>query len=277
MRIGVRAHDFGKLPADILAEKIAMKGLASVQLTLEEAISDIDASYGKLNTGIAYSIGETFRKHNLQIAVLSCYINPIHPDVNIRIRNLERFKEFIRFARDFGCSIIGTETGSVNEDVSFDIRNHSEENYQLFMSSLKELVEEAEKFGVFVGIEGVERFVINSPHRVKRMLDEVKSNHVQIIFDPLNLLSPENHSDRDKIIKDSFELFGDRIAIFHAKDYIIENGKIKSVQLGEGLMNYELIGRLIEAHKPYLNIIMEDVEVSKVERSISYLEKFLRR
>ena len=80
MRIGVRAHDFGKLPAEELAARISARGLSCVQLALSKAIAGIDLKPGELNPGMAFHIGQAFHRHGLQIAVLGCYINPIHPD-----------------------------------------------------------------------------------------------------------------------------------------------------------------------------------------------------
>ena len=272
VRLGVRAHDFGKLPADVLAQKISEKGFTSIQLTLQEAIKGIDTVFGKLNPGMANHIGETFRKQNIQIAVLSCYINPIHPDKKERKKQIDGFKEYIRYARDFGCSIVATETGSVNTDFSFSPQNHSEKSFQTLLKSIGEMVEEAEKFGVFVGIEGVEKYVAYNPQKIKRMLDTFKTNNLQIVFDPVNLLSASNYIDRERIIEESFELFGDKIAVFHAKDFIIDNGCMKKVQIGEGLMDYEPIIKLLEKHKPYTNFIMEEIDINTVDDQLKYIK-----
>jgi sugar phosphate isomerase/epimerase len=56
------------------------------------------------------------------------------------------------FARDFGCSVVGTETGSLNSDFSFHPGNRGEEAFQVVVAGVRELVEEAERFGVFAGI-----------------------------------------------------------------------------------------------------------------------------
>jgi hypothetical protein len=55
------------------------------------------------------------------------------------------------------------------------------------------------------------------------MLDTVASNNLQVVFDPVNLLSLENHHEQERVIGESFDLFGDRIAIIHAKDFVVEN------------------------------------------------------
>jgi L-ribulose-5-phosphate 3-epimerase len=277
MLIGVRAHDFGKSNVEELAEMISSKGFTSIQLALSKVVQGIDINRNQLNPGLGHYIGNTFANRNIQIAVLGCYINPIHSDPKTLRQSLECFKEHIRFARDFGCSIIGTETGSINTDCSFHPDNNNPKAFKMLTDSVAELVAEAEKFGVMVGIEGVTSHVISSPAKMRQLLDTIKSNNLQVIFDPVNLLDTENYQDQDAIIQSSFDLFGDRIVILHAKDFIIENGQKKPVPAGQGLFHFELLLKLLKNHKPYINILLEDTHPDTVVQSADYLKMIYDR
>ncbi|MGD8779895.1 MAG: sugar phosphate isomerase/epimerase family protein [Ignavibacteria bacterium] len=277
MLIGMRAHDLGKLPVEELADKIQKNKISYIQLALSKAIAGIDDPTGILNPGLANYFREVFYKRGIKISVLGCYLNYIHPDPDQRRRNVNVFKEHIRFARDFGCSVVGTETGSINSDYSFNIKNQGDEAFQMLYESLKELVEEAEKFGVFVGIEGVTSHVISTPKRMKQMIDKINSNHLQVIFDPVNLLSIENYKKQDEVIKESFDLFGDKIVIIHAKDFVIENGKLKQLAPGKGMLNYKLLCELIKERKPYIEILMEETKESTLSESIDYIETIMNK
>lgn len=46
-----------------------------------------------------------------------------------------------------------------------------------------------------------------------------------------------------------FELFGDRIAVIHAKDFVIENGEVKTTVPGKGLLNYPVLLKKIKEKK----------------------------
>jgi L-ribulose-5-phosphate 3-epimerase len=275
MRLGVRAHDFGKLPVEELAGRIAAKGFCCVQLAPPKAIAGFDGEAGRLSPGFAGHVREALQHQGLQIAVLGCYINLADPDAESRKRQLMRFKEYLRYARDFGCSVVATETGSLNADFSFHPGNRGEAAFQTVLAGVRELVEEAGRFGVFVGIEGVERYVISDPPRIRRLLDDVGSNNLQIVFDPVNLLSAENYRHQDDIIRESFELFGDRIAILHAKDFVVESGAIKSVPSGRGLLNHRFLMDLIRARKPFINVLMEDTNPATVDEGVRFLQGFL--
>lgn len=277
MNFGIRAHDFGKMTPEELALKISEKEFTGIQLALAKAIGGINSELGCLSPGMGNYIRDTFSRKNINIAVLGCYINLIHPDKDIRRKSLDRFKEHIRFARDFGCSIVGTETGSLNGDLSFNPGNHGEEAFQMLVESVGELVNEAEKFGVLVGIEGVSKNTINTPKRMARLLDTIGSNNLQVIFDPVNYMDINNYKNQDSIIEEAVDLFGDRIVILHAKDFIVEGEEIKVVPPGKGMLNYELLIKLIKNNKPFLYTLIEDIRPDFMESSRSHIKDIFNR
>jgi L-ribulose-5-phosphate 3-epimerase len=271
MYLGIRAHDFGKLPLEELAGRVASAGFSCVQLAPPKAVAGFDSDAGRLSPGFAVSVREAFRRHAVQIAVLGCYINLADPNDGQRRFHLGRFKEYLRYARDFGCSVVGTETGSLNSDFSWHPENTGERAFQVVMESVHELIDEAERFSVFVGIEGVERFVISAPKRIRRLIDEIQSSNLQIIFDPVNLLNASNHRDQDAIMEESFALFGERIAIVHAKDFVCEDGVFRSVPAGEGMLNYDLFLRLVKRQKPYVSVLLEDTNPATMAGTAAFV------
>lgn len=258
LRIGVRAHDFGRLPAGDLAARIAAKHLPCTQLALGKAVAGLTLKPGVLNPGLAFDIGEAFRARNVQIAVLGCYVNPIYPDPAERRSLLALFKDHLRYARDFGNGLVALETGSVDASYAPHPENHTEAAFQQSLASIAELVEEAEHFGVIVGIEAVAAHVVSTPKKMRRMLDSVASPNLQVVFDAVNLLSLENHHDQERVISESFELFGDRIAIIHAKDFVVEHGAFRFARAGQGALRHDLVLKFAVEQKPGISIVLED-------------------
>jgi sugar phosphate isomerase/epimerase len=271
IRLGIRAHDFGRLPVEELAGKISSRGLCCAQLALNKAIAGLDLKAGELTPGLAWHIGQAFEKQRVQIAVLGCYINPIHPDPAKRRELLACFKDHLRFARDFGCGVVGLETGSLNADYSPHHENQGADAFKTMLVSIAELVEEAERFGVFVAIEGVTSHTVSTPARMRRVLDTIQSNHLQVIFDPVNFISLENHAEQEQIIKESFDLFGERIVVIHAKDFTIEGGAYKQVRAGLGRFNHDLLLSLINQRKPGISIVLEETSEANIEGCVSFL------
>lgn len=273
LNIGIRAHDIENLPLEELVQEIAGKGLTSVQLALSKSLNDINTEAGSLSPGFARYVGSVFSKHHVQIAVLGCYFNMIHPDLVERRKGMERFKEHIRFARDFGCSIVATETGNVNPEIFYTVENFKEEPFLEVVESVRELVKEAEKFGVIVGIEAGVNHPVYSPKVMKRLLDTIDSNNLQVILDPVNLLTIDTYQNQEEIFQEAMELFGDRVIILHAKDFVIEDNKLVPIAVGRGLLNYDYILKVMKKKKPFINILLEETKEPFINESVTLLKE----
>lgn len=278
LSIGLRAHDFGKGTVEQIAEKVSGKDAVCIQLALGKAIEGFSFNPGCLTPGLGNHIRKALGEKGVHVAVFGCYFNVADPDVNERRKAIERFKEHIRMARSMGCSLVGTETGSLNRDMSYHPDNHGEEALNTVVEVMKELTEEASRFGVFVGMEGVSKFTINSVERIKEVLDRVDSTNLQIIFDPVNLVNVDNYQNHvEEIIERGFELFGDRIAVIHAKDFVIEGGEVKTTVPGRGLLNYPVLLKKIKETKPHIEVMVEDMKPEHMEEAIRYIRETYER
>lgn len=266
MSIGMRAHDIQAKNITDLAEKLEQLDIHTIQLALLKSIRDIDLSEGSFSPGLARFIREELEKHDIHVSVLGCYINPVHPDPAERAQQLTRFREHIKYAKYIGADMIGTETGSVNFDWSFNPNNHSEENYQDFLSVMRPLAQYAASLGVMLGIEGVFIHTLYSPERMKRFLDDIDMPNVSVIFDPVNYLNENNYHDQHKIIAQAFELFGDRIAAVHIKDFIVKGNTLQFALPTEGELDLPFLMKLIKSNKPHIDLLLEGVPQQEVVR-----------
>ena len=259
MRIGCRAHDFGRASAEELATRIVAKGLTCVQLAPSKALDGVVWGRGVLTPALAADVGKTFRRHGIDIAVLGCYVNPIHPDLGVRRELLEIFKEHLRVAHDFGCTVVALETGSKNADYSPHPDNHTEAAFQEMVASISELVEAAEAADVRVGVEAVTVHTVSTPALMRRLLDEIASDHIGVVHDPVNLLDVGNWRSQGLIFQEAFDLYGDRIVAVHAKDFTVGEGGLKYMALGKGgLLDAGSAFSWIAKHNPGVPVLLED-------------------
>lgn len=271
--IGTRGHDMeaGRCSAASLADKLSFAGMEAVQLVAYKSIPGVEDKPGSLTHGLAWSIGREFEKRGIHIALLGSYFNMLEQDQGILNRDIRRFKEYLRFARDFGCPVVGTETGSYNADMSYHPDNHGEKALETVIGIFRDLVEEAEKFGSIVGLEGLCNYTVSTPARIRQVIDAVGSSNLQIIFDPVNLVHPGNYRQVNDIIDECFELFGDRILVIHAKDFILKEGRISTVPLGQGLLDFPYLLKKAAQQKPVTDIIIEDLRGEELKTSHEFL------
>jgi L-ribulose-5-phosphate 3-epimerase len=266
MRVGVRAHDFGRKTPDELIEILTAHNIPCIQLALAKSFSKLENDLEKLNPGICFEIGNKFSKAGIQIAILGCYIEPAHPDSDIRLKGIERFKEHIRYAGQLGSYVVGTET----TDLASNGNDHEIAN-KLLQGSMEQMLDSAKSFGVMIGIEPVSGHTLYDAKVTKQFFDQMGSEHLQVIFDPANLMNSENYLDQDYIIAQFFDLLGDKIVAVHAKDFIMDKGKKIEVPLGQGILNHTLIYNKLKELKPSTNVLIEGIDPLAANSALEFL------
>ncbi len=233
LEIGYRAHDFGVF--DTLDEFI--EGVHKytdggfVHIAPAKTIRSLK-SWRKWDDEYAYSIKETLLQNNIRIKVLGCTINPVHPDKAKRDEEIERYKKNIRLSKSFGASIVGTETGSWSETISYSPLTFEPFVYDILLSAFDEMLNEAIKYDAIIGIEPAAYVhTICSPERLRDILERFNDSHFMVTMDPINLIPRSGIKERDGSFRANPSIeaqrdyylplldFKDRIAILHAKDF----------------------------------------------------------
>lgn len=276
MRIGVRGHDMERVPFEELVSNINKKGFKCTQLALSKAIYEFNTGVEAMTPGMALYVKQVFAENKVDVAVLGCYLNLGNPNEEQLRKTIDIYKAHIRFASLLGCGVVGTETGAVNEQYKYEPANHTEEALQIFIKNFREVVEYAEKMGVIVCIEPVCGHIVCDIKRARKVLDAINSPNLQIIFDPVNVIDINNYEKQDEILTEAFTLLKDDIAVIHAKDFIVEDGKVKSVISGRGMLNYDLLMGLIKKHKPFIHVLLENTSPDNVFEAKEFVEKKYR-
>jgi len=279
IQIGLRAHDYGRLPPEQLADTIAAYHPESIQLALGKAIVPAP-DLGSLSPGYARRIKKIFGARNISIAVLGCYINPIHPDREQRENQLRRFEEHLRYAGDFGCLLVGTETGSLNADCSFHPDTEKEGTFELLCASIERLVNFAEKCGSVVAVEAVaDQHTICSVEKMDRLLKRIPSPALRVIWDPVNLIPATGLKEsQEQFFTGALDVFGDKIATVHAKDFRMEGGRKKGdLPAGTGELDWTVLLRLLGQRKYGIDIILENSIPASARGTIAFMRETAER
>ena len=249
------------------------QGFSCAHLALKKVISEYSVADSALTPGFSCYLKNLFAAHHLDIAVLGCYLNLATPDQAVLEKNVHRYMAHIRMASLLGAGVVGTETGAVNKSYSFEERNHSEEALDIFIKNVRPVVQYAEKMGVILAIEPVYKHIVCNPKRARKVLDEIGSPNLQIIFDPVNLLDISNYKERESIIAEAIEVLGEDIAVIHIKDFIVKDGALVSVAAGTGEMDYTQIIRFIKEKKPYIHTTLENTTPENAVQAKAYIQK----
>ena len=273
MQLGIRLHDIEKAPLERRLQIAREQGFKCGHLALSKVISEYPTGNSALTPGFAIYLKNLFAKYEQDIAVLGCYLNLADPNEEKMKKTYARYLSNIRFAALLGAGVVGSETGAVNEEYKFEPANHSDEALKLFIKRLRPVVDYAEKSGVIFAIEPVFKHIVCNPKRARIVLDEIASPNLQIIFDPVNLLDISNYERRDEIFEEAMDILGDDIAVLHLKDFVVEDGGLKSVAAGTGEMQYDKILKFVKDKKPFMHASLENTVPENAVKTREFIQK----
>ena len=118
-----------------------------------------------------------------------------------------------------------------------------------------------------LGIEPEHNNVIASADRARRLLDELGDDHLKIILDPANLLTPATAARQRQILSEAFEVLAPDVVVLHAKDFSEEG----DVAAGRGLLDYQLYFELLAKHRLVVPVILHEVEEDDVARAREFV------
>ena len=198
MQLGIRLHDVNAgLPEErqtleARARTAREEGFSCVHLALSKCIPGVRFDDAALTEGLAAYVRRVFAREELDVAVLGCYLNLAHPEKDTIREFQSRYFGNLRVAALAGIGMVGTETGAPNAAYKLDANTHGDEALHTFMKNLEPVAERAEACGVTLAIEPVWNHIVYGPDRALELLRGIGSPNLRIIFDPVNLLCPEN-------------------------------------------------------------------------------------
>jgi len=266
MKIGLRAHDYGKLPVEELLKRIKNDGFQTIQLAIPKAIVGVKSYYEVDDTLLQY-IANTCKKYDIEIAVLGCYINPALMDENMRRKEIDVFLRTMEYVKPIGASFIGTETTHFTYAEA-----RREEVFNTLVRSVAKMVEKAEHLQVDIGIEPVASHTLNTPELTKKLLDTIQSDRLKIIFDPVNLLTIHNIKTQEQLWERCFEGFGEKICALHMKGIKVnQEGLLEKTSLKQGEVDFSKIIHWIEQYKPGISLLREEISPSEAQSDREYI------
>ena len=270
--IGVRGHDIKAEDLPELSGKLKSYGIKTVQLVLKKSCKGFKE--GMFSPSFAKSIGKIFSENDIEISVLGCYINPSCTDENKLKAETDYFIESLKYAKYMNAGVVGLETGFVGVECIPE-NNHTEEAYAHLLKTMKYLCSNAEKLGVMIAVEAVSAFVIDTPEKMSRLVNDINSPNIAVIFDLFNLITKDNYKDQREIIDTAFDLLGEKIAAVHLKDFVFDGENSKQCELGKGICEIPYLLSVIAARKPNIPVILEEVKEDILIKSMKLINQYI--
>lgn len=258
MQIAFRTHDLGVKGLDAAVEKLHACGISAVQLVAYKFMDEIKYAPGGLDEQNAMRIGGTLKEHGITVGLIGAYFNPVHSDKEKVERCKAVFKEYLKYSHLLGCPVVGSETGSFNDDKwTYNPLNRTEEALNTVIDTFRELAEYAKSVNAYIGMEGAAGHVCYDVKTLKRAVDAIAADNIKIIFDIYNYLDASNYRNYLEILDEGLKTFAGKILVFHIKDCVFEDGKVKQVAPGKGMFDFDKILGKIKAYDKNAILVLE--------------------
>jgi sugar phosphate isomerase/epimerase len=257
MQIAFRTHDLGVKGLENAIEKAKTCGISAVQLVAYKFLDEIKYAPGALDEANSAAIGEALKAAGIEVPLIGAYFNPVHSNKE-KVANCKAvFKDYLKYSKTLGCNIVGSETGSFNDDKwTYNPLNRTEEALQTVIATFKELAAYAKEVGAFVGMEGAAGHVCWNVATLKRAVDAIGADNIKVIFDIYNYLDASNYKNYLEILDEGLKTFGN-IVVFHIKDCVFEDGKLKQVAPGKGMFDFDKILSRIKKYDENAVLVLE--------------------
>lgn len=274
INFGARGHDvtWADTP-ELLAQGLAGYGVHNVQLALPKSFPSLPSGTKEINPGMGSYVRRALAAKDVSIAVMGCYINMTHPDAAQREAALQRFEAYLANARFFGAPVVASETGSVDADPGrYTEENFTEAMYQEALGAIRRLVAAGERFGTIVGVEPGANHPIHDIETTVRLLKDVDSPYLGIVFDPTAYTTPNgltcDGSDQVTFTRNALEAFGEHVVAVHIDDFTVDEAGIHRCNVDEGTMDVAGVLRLVSAARPLVPVILEQTTDEAIARTV---------
>lgn len=278
MKICIRAHDLGVKGTEGILNRLDDLGIDGVQMVCYKAYDDISYEPDGITQMQAAMIGQAFRDAGKMIPLVGAYFNPVHSNKK-KVDNCFRvFADYLRVCGAMGCSYVGSETGSFNDDKwTYHPLNRTEEALQTVVDTFSELCDVAALAGSTVAMEGAAGHVcydVDTLARARQMIGKP----TKVIFDLYNYLDESNQHDYLNILDHGLSVFAGEILLFHMKDCeFVEGGKPKQVPFGTGQMDLEAILGKIKAYDTNAVLTLEGTTGEDISHAVSTIKSIWER
>lgn len=278
MKLCIRAHDLGVKGTDAILTRLEELGIDGVQMVCYKAYDDISYAPGAVTEEKAKEIGQAFAKRGASIPLVGAYFNPVHSNREKAARCEAIFAEYLKVCRSMGCTYVGSETGSFNDEPwIYHPKNRTEEGLQMVVETFSRLCDVAEANGSMVAMEGAAGLVCYDVDTLARARKQI-GKPTKVIFDLYNYLDESNQMDYLKILDRGLEVFDGEILLFHMKDCLLRSGVApKQVPLGTGDLDMEAILRRIKRYDENAVLTLEGTTGTDIPHAVKTIREIWER
>ncbi len=269
MKIGVRAHDYGKREIEEMAALLHDEGYAAAQVVLPKAFIEIK-SYEDISAALIGRIRRAFEKNDVEIPVFGCYMDLGNPDPDKREYAVRTLKRCLPLAKELGARVVGTETAYPHLGAA------ERKRWKPYMlDSVYRIMEEAQRIDMRLALEPVFWHPLTDIETTLEVIHAVNDKeHLRLIFDASNLLEFPQDTDQDALWAKWLEKAGQYVDVLHIKDFSLDQKRVYQPEpLGHGVMRYDAISRWLRKQDREIYLLREEMNLLFVKEDLAFMKE----
>ena len=285
MRLGVFAKHISRATPEELFDTVAGFGLDCTQFNA--ACLGTPSLPERIDDALWNRAARAARSTGVKVVALSATFNPLDENKVRLASNFQRLELLAQGALILGTDLLTLCSGTRNQQDmwTYHPENRSSAAWQEMVNAMQRALEIAIEYDLYLGIEPEVANVVSNANDGMRLIRELESNGIKIVFDPANLYRPPADPRQDgHVITDALALLGDHIAIAHCKDIAAPVGRAATYQPGETLYAHVAAGTGILNYRHYLSelrrlvstdvpLILHGLSQEQIPRSVAFVRR----
>jgi sugar phosphate isomerase/epimerase len=275
---GLVPGDWKSIDGAVL-DNVVEHGFKTVQIRVDDPQSMKDGDVGRLKSmfsGRGLEMPQTVGNYGGKL---------ISEDETERKNEIKFVKRMVNVTARLGSPNTYLRPGSLNPKGGWMPHplNHSDEVFDRLVDSTKQICTVAENEGIMLAVEGGTVCPIDSPRRMKDLIDAVGSKALGLNMDPVNFVgSLDIAYDTTSLINEFYELIPDRIVGCHAKDFTVINALMPHFEesiIGqpESLLDNEALLVGLQKVNPNAHVLVEHLPDDKIPVAAAGIRKVAER
>ena len=183
------------------------------------------------------------REHDLVIAEVGAWSNPLSPDEATRDAALDTCKHALALADAIGAGCCVNIAGSRGEKWDGPCADDlTDETFEMIVETVREIIDETGPTRTFYTLETIPWMYPDSTDAYLSLLRAVDRPAFAVHFDPVNLIcSPRRYFGNAEVIREFVAKLGPHIKSCHAKDILLQDRltvHLDEVRPGCGQLDY---------------------------------------
>lgn len=285
-KIGIFAKHVSRSTPEELFVAIAGFGFNCVQFNA--ACLGIPSLPDKIDKRLWRTVSRAARNAGVEVVALSATFNLLDDNKARLSDNFRRLELLAEGATILGTDLLTLCSGTRNQHDMWTYHpdNQTPEAWQQMTDAMQQALQIAKAHGIYLGVEPEVANVVSNGGDATRLIRELESDQVRIIFDPANLYRPPADPRRDRyVITEALSLLADFVAIAHCKDIADpalksadyhHQGLYEHVPAGSGILDYHHYLSELERWVPdNVPLILHGLSEEQIPASLAFLQERL--